>query len=181
MNKDQEIAMVTDCQHGDKKAMDTLVRQMQKPVYNAAYRMLGDPDEAADVTQATFLNVFENIQRFDPRYRLFSWTYRIAMNEAIDQLKRRKRTEPLEHSPVSDADLPQETVATSQLCSEVQATLMELTEEHRAVIVLRHFGDCSYRDIGRILQLPEKTVKSRLFTARQQMKNKLHQHGVFSS
>lgn len=181
MDKDQEIAMVTDCQHGDKKALDTLVRQMQKPVYNAVYRMLGNPDEAADVTQTTLLKVFENIQRFDPKHRLFSWTYRIAMNEAIDQLKRRKRTEPLEHSPVSDKDLPQEMVATSQLCGEVQATLMELTDEHRAVMVLRHFGDCSYQDIGRILQLPEKTVKSRLFMARQQMKKKLHQRGVFSS
>lgn len=181
MDKDQEIALVTGCQHGDKKALDTLVRQMQKPVYNAAYRMLGNPDEAADVTQTTFLNVFENIRRFDPKYRLFSWTYRIAMNEAIDQLKHRKRTEPLEDSAISDTDLPQETVATSQLGAEVQAILMELTEEHRAIIVLRHFGDCSYKDIGRILQLPEKTVKSRLFTARQQMKNKLQQHGIFSS
>ncbi len=181
MDKDQEIVMVKDCQNGDKEALDTLVRQMQKPIYNTAYRMLGNPDEAADVTQTTFLNVFENIRRFDPKYRLFSWTYRIAMNEAIDQLKRRKRTEPLEHSPVSDTDLPQETVATSQLGREVQAILMELTEEHRAIIVLRHFGDCSYQDIARILQLPEKTVKSRLFTARQQMKNKLRQHGIFSS
>jgi RNA polymerase sigma-70 factor (ECF subfamily) len=63
----------------------------------------------------------------------------------------------------------------------VQATLMELSEEHRAVITLRHFSECSYEDISRILELPEKTVKSRLFTARRQMKNKLQQHGVFSA
>ena len=181
MDRDLEIAMVKDCQHGDLKAMDTLVRQMQKPVFNAAYRMLGNTDEAADVTQTTFLKVFENIQRFDPKRRLFSWTYRIAMNEAIDQLKRRKRTEPLRDSPFSDTDLPQEMAATAQLSDEVQKTLMELAEEHRAVIVMRYFADCSYREISRILELPEKTVKSRLFTARQQMKIKLHQHGVSSS
>ena len=181
MNRIQEIEMVTACQDGDKRALATLVEHMQKPIYNAAYRMLGNPDEAADVTQTTFLKVFENIQKFDPKYRLFSWTYRIAMNEAIDQLKRRSRTEPLEHTPKSETALPQETAAKSQLSDNVQATLMELNEEHRAVIVLRYFGDCSYQDISRILRLPGKTVKSRLFTARQQMKNKLHQHGVYSS
>ena len=181
MDKDQEKAMVTNCQNGDMKALDELVRQMQKPIFNAAYRMLGNPDEAADVTQTTFLKVFENIQRFDPQYRLFSWTYRIAMNESIDQLKRRQRTEPLTDSPASDTATPQQAAATSQLGSEVQGTLMELTEDHRAVIVLRYFSDCSYEDIGRILQVPEKTVKSRLFSARQQMKTRLHQHGVYSS
>jgi len=181
MDKQQEIELVTNCQHGDKKALDTLVRLLEKSVYNAAYRMLGNPDEAADVTQTTFLKVFENIGGFNPKFRLFSWTYRIALNESIDQLKRRERTKPLEHMPISDTDSPQETVALSQLSDEVQSTLMELKEEHRSVIVLRYFSDCSYEDIGRILQLPEKTVKSRLFSARQQLKNKLNQHGVYSS
>ena len=181
MDKDQEIAMVTRCQNGDREALDMLVRDMQKPIYNAAYRMLGSRDEAADVTQTTFLKVFENIQRFDAKYRLFSWTYRIAMNESIDQLKRSKRTEPLREAPISDSRSPQEDVAQSQLADEVQATLMELNEDHRAVITLRHFSDCSYEDIGRILEIPEKTVKSRLFSARRQLKQKLNQHGVFSS
>jgi RNA polymerase sigma-70 factor (ECF subfamily) len=173
MDKDLEKAMVMGCQNGDRRAMDTLVRQMQTPVFNAAYRMLGNTDEAADVTQTTFLKVFENIQRFDPARRLFSWIYRIALNESIDQLKRRKRTEPLEDAPTSDTDLPQEVAAASQLSDEVQKTLMQLNEEHRTVIVLHYFADCSYKEIGRILELPEKTVKSRLFTARQQMKIKL--------
>ncbi len=181
MNRMHEIEMVTDCQNGDRKALATLVEHMQKPIYNAAYRMLGNPEEAADVTQTTFLKLFENIQKFDPKYRIFSWTYRIAMNEAIDQLKRRNRTEPLEESPKSDTELPQEAAAKSQLSDDVQATLMELTEDQRAVIVLHYFGDCSYQDISEILRLPGKTVKSRLFTARQQMKNKLNQHGVYSS
>ena len=181
MDKDEEIAMVTDCQNGDRQALDKLVRQMQKPIYNAAYRMLGNPEEAADVTQTTFLKVFENIPQFNPKYRLFSWTYRIAMNESIDQLKRSNRTEPLTEAPIAKTDSPQEQAATSQMADEVQATLMELSEEHRAVITLRHFSECSYEDISRILQLPEKTVKSRLFTARRQMKNKLQQHGVFSA
>lgn len=181
MDKDREIALVKDCQRGDRQALDTLVRHFEKPVFNAAYRMLGNVNEAADVSQTTFMKLFENIERFDPKYRLFSWIYRIALNEAINQLNRRKQLEPLDETPYLDRDVSEESAATSQLCSDVQAVLMELHEDHRTVIVLRYFTECSYRQIGEILALPEKTVKSRLFTARQQMKKQLQFHGIFST
>lgn len=179
MDKDREIALIRDCQQGDRKALDTLVRHFEKPVYNAAYRMLGNKDEAADVTQVAFMKLFENINRFDPNHRLFSWIYRIALNEAINQLGRRRKLEPLEEPPCPDGDVLQDCLAASQLHTEIQAILMELHEDHRTVIVLHYFTDCSYRHIGEILDLPEKTVKSRLFAARQQLKNRLQQHGIF--
>lgn len=179
MDKDREVALIRDCQQGDRKALETLVRNFEKPVYNAAYRMLGNKDEAADVTQTAFVKVFENINRFNPDYRLFSWIYRIALNEAIDQLGRRRKVEPLEEPLLQDGDQLQDCLAASQLEAEVQAVLLELHEDHRSVIVLHYFTDCSYRDIGEILKLPEKTVKSRLFSARQQLKSRLRQHGIF--
>jgi RNA polymerase sigma-70 factor, ECF subfamily len=178
MDKEREVALIRDCQQGDRKALDTLVRHFEKPVYNAAYRMLGNKDEAADVTQTAFMKVFENINRFNPDYRLFSWIYRIALNEAIDQLGRRRKREPLDEPPAQDGDL-QDCLAASELEIEVQAVLLELHEDHRSVIVLHYFTDCSYRDIGEILKLPETTVKSRLFSARQQLKNRLQRHGIF--
>lgn len=181
MDKDREVALVKRCQQGDRKAMETLVRQFERPVYNTAYRMLGNVDEAADVTQTVFLKVFEKIQGFDPKFRLFSWIYRIAINEAIDQLKHRQQLEPLADQSNQSADVPQDNVATAQLCGEVQAVLLELQQDHRAVIVLRYFSECSYQQIGEILRLPEKTVKSRLFTARQQIKERLQQHGIVST
>ncbi|HWM28793.1 MAG TPA: sigma-70 family RNA polymerase sigma factor [Woeseiaceae bacterium] len=180
MDKEREVALVRDCQQGDRRGMDTLVRQFEKTVFNAAYRMLGNADEASDVTQTVFLKVFENIRRFDPDFRLFSWVYRIAVNEAINQLNRRKRFAPNADLPC-ESEVPEDTVSTSQLCSEVQAVLMELQPDHRAVIVLRYFTECSYEEIGKVLELPEKTVKSRLFTARQQMKGRLLQHGILSA
>jgi RNA polymerase sigma-70 factor, ECF subfamily len=178
MDKDREVALIRDCQQGDRKALETLVRNFEKPVYNAAYRMLGNKDEAADVTQTAFVKVFENINRFNPDYRLFSWIYRIALNEAIDQLGRRRKVEPLDEPLLQDGDQLQDRLAASQLEAEVQAVLLELHEDHRSVIVLHYFTDCSYRDIGEILKLPEKTVKSRLFSARQQLKSRLRQHGI---
>lgn len=181
MDKDLENTLVMDCQKGDRKALEMLVTTLQKPVYNAAYRMLGNADDAADVTQATFLKVFENIGKFDPSFRLFSWTYRIAINESIDQLKKRRKSAPLDEAPeaASDASL-QESAAADQASREVQDALMGLNEDQRTIIVLRYFNDCSYEDIARILDIPAKTVKSRLFSARQLMKDKLQQHGALS-
>jgi RNA polymerase sigma-70 factor (ECF subfamily) len=178
MDKDLEITLVRNCQKGDRKALEMLVTSLQKPVYNAAYRMLGNAEDAADATQATFLKVFENIGNFDPQYRLFSWTYRIAVNESLDRLKERRRSAPLEHDPEAVTGSPRESASAAQAARDLQAALMELSEDQRTVIVLRYFNECSYDDIAQILGIPAKTVKSRLFSARQQMKDRLPQHGA---
>lgn len=181
MDKLLENQMVSNCQRGDRKALEMLVTTLQKPVYNAAYRMLGNADDAADVTQATFVSVFENIDKFDPQYRLFSWTYRIAVNKALDQLKRRSRMAPLENAPEdTTVDSPQASASLSQASDDVQTALMTLSEDYRSVIVLRYFNDCSYDEIAQILDVPAKTVKSRLFSARQQLKDRLQRHGTLS-
>lgn len=180
MNRDQEIRLVTDCQRGDRQALDLLVKQYQRPVYNAAYRMLGNADEAADVTQATFLKALENIASFDKNFRFFSWIYRIALNESIDRIKKKQRFEPIGEMPAAESDRPQEQAARAQTSDQVQAALMEIKEDLRSVLVLRYFSECSYQQIGEILDLPGKTVKSRLFSARQQLKNRLEQHGLSS-
>lgn len=177
MDKDQEVALVAGCQKGNRQALEALVRQFEKPVFNAAYRMLGNADEAADVTQATFLKVMENVGRFDPKFRLFSWIYRIAINEAIDHLKRRERSGYLDEPACPD--MLEDGLTALQLSEQVQVVLMELNEDLRTVITLRYFTECSYRQIGEILSLPEKTVRSRLFTARQQLKSRLEQHRIW--
>jgi len=181
MNKDRDFALLEDCKRGDRKALDSLVRRYERPVYNAAFRMLGNPDEAADVMQTTFLKAFENLDRFNPKFKFFSWIYRIAINESINQLNRRGRTEPLAESLASDTRGPDERIDTSRSERQVQAVLMSMQDDHRAVLVLRHYSEFSYRQIGEILQIPEKTVKSRLFTARQQMKQKLQENGILSA
>lgn len=178
MDKDREQALVRSCQQGDRQALDTLVRHYEKPVFNAAFRILGNTDEASDVTQTAFLKVFENLDRYDPKHRLFSWLYRIALNEAIDQIRRRNRLEPLADERCAGNESPERVTAEAERARRVQAVLMELSVDYRTVIVMHYFTECSYRDIAGILDLPEKTVKSRLFTARQQMKEKLAALGI---
>lgn len=174
------MKLVRECQLGDRQALGALVDEYQKPVFNAVYRMLGNADEAADVTQTAFLKALERIDSFDPNFRFFSWIYRIGLNEAIDRLKRAGRFEPITETATDETPKPPEQVASLQASDQVQAALMEIKEELREVLVLRYFTECSYHQIGEILRLPDKTVKSRLFSARRQLKAQLAQHGFTS-
>ena len=176
-NRDQ--ALVERCQRGDRKALEELVGLYEKPVFNAAYRILGNPDDAADATQVVFMKAFEHLGQYDPKYKFFSWIYRIAINESINQLKRGRNQQSLDDTEISATRSPDATVEAGDLSREIQGGLMELTEDYRTVIVLRHFSECSYAQISDILQIPEKTVKSRLYSARQIMKDTLHARGVY--
>lgn len=179
MNDSRENALLKRCREGDRQALAELLGTYEKPVFNAAYRILGDPDDAADVTQAVFLKAFENLDQYDPKYKFFSWIYRIAINESLNQNKRSRRQQPLgDYEPAAD-DRPDVTVEAGDLSRELQDSLMALKDSYRTVVVLRHFSDFSYREISGILQIPEKTVKSRLYSARQLMRTSLQSRGVY--
>jgi len=173
MHKDEDAALVNGCKHGDRRAMSRLVSEYQRPVFNAAYRILGNLDDAADATQTVFLKVFEHIADYDQKFKFFSWVYRIAINESLNQIKKRRAQESLDDGQASPWQGPAETLDTARLCQRVQDALMLLNDEYRTVVVLKHISGCSYQQIGEILQLPEKTVKSRLYSARQLLKKTL--------
>jgi RNA polymerase sigma-70 factor (ECF subfamily) len=178
MSNSRDHALIKQCKRGDRRALEQLLMQYEKPIYNAAYRMLGNPDDAADVTQAAFLKAFEHLDRFDPKYKFFSWIYRIAINESINQLNRGKHDQPLDERQAAGTRGPEEVADAGTLSRNIQAGLMDLQEDYRVVVVLRHFSDCSYRQISEILHIPEKTVKSRLYSARQLMKEKMKASGM---
>lgn len=179
MNRSQDPQLIERCQRGDRQALEQLVGAYERPVYNAAYRFLGNPDDAADVTQAVFLKAFEHLDQYDPKYKFFSWIYRIAINESINQVKRNRKQQPLDDDVVSNARSPEDLAQSGDVSRGVQKGLMALQENYRAVVVLRHFSECSYQQISEILHIPEKTVKSRLYSARQIMKDRLSEQGVY--
>lgn len=158
--------------------MEELLGRYAKPIYNVAYRILGNPDDAADTTQAVFLKAIENLDRYKPEYRFFSWIYRIAINESINQNKRGRLQQPLDGHEAYAKGGPDTEAEALDLSREIQGSLMELNENYRTVIVLRHFMDLSYIEISDVLQLPEKTVKSRLYSARQLMKKALRTNSL---
>jgi len=159
--------------HGDRGAFEALLVEYEKPVFNAAFRMLNNRDDARDVTQTVFLKVFENFAQFDPSRRFFSWIYRITLNESINWLGKENRLEPLLYDTADEGKGPDEELESTRLAAKVQAALMTINTDYRTVVILKHFLGCSYVEISDVLEIPEKTVKSRLYTARQQLKDAL--------
>ena len=176
MDEDHDQAVVKDCLNGNRAAFATLVARYQKPIYNAAYRVLGNADDAADTAQAVFLKVVERLDDYDPRFKFFSWLYRIAVNESLNLLRRNRREQPLDEDmdfPGAESANPEWQLEEAQVSRRVQAALMRMKAEDRVVITLRHFSECSYREIALILELDEKTVKSRLYEARGRLRGML--------
>ncbi len=163
-------ALVRDSLRGDRKAFEALVGRYEKTVYQAAFRILNDPDDAADVTQTVFLNVFEHLDAYKPRYRFFSWIYRITVNTALNFQRQRKQGDDAD-GICSDARGPDENLVDMEQGEIVQGALMRIALEYRVVVVLNYFLDFSYAEIADVLDLPEKKVKSRLFTARRMLRD----------
>lgn len=178
MNEDPDARLVRACRNGDRVAFETLLMRYERPIFNVAMRMLRNPDDARDVTQTTFLRAFEKLDQFDFDYKFYGWIYRIAINESINFLNTRHRFAPLEEERVDEGAGPLESYGSTQLGARIQAAIMKLPPDHRAVIVLRHFTECSYLDMSVILGIPAKTVKSRLFTARQLLREHLDADGT---
>jgi len=161
--------LVERLRRGDGGAFKQLVLKYQRPLYNAAYRVLGREEDARDITQVVFLRIAEKLEGYDARYKFFSWVYRIALNESLNLLRRAGREESLgddaDEREGEGAD-PESQMAAAQVSREVQRALMRMKFTDRAVLTLRHFSECSYEEIAEILELKVETVKSRLFEAR---------------
>jgi RNA polymerase sigma-70 factor (ECF subfamily) len=173
MSKPNDTDLVSRSLEGDRQAFESLLIQYEKPVYNAAFRMLNNSEDARDVAQTVFLKAYEKLGDFDPRYKFFSWIYRIALNESVNCLNKRGRSEGLSAEPVSEAKGPEDEMESELKSRRLQAALMKIKPDYRSVIVLKHFLDCNYVEIGEILDIPEGKVKSRLYTGRQLLKDGL--------
>lgn len=166
---EQDRALVSRYLSGHHEAAGGLVDRYQQRLFNVALRMLGNMQDAEDVTQTVFQNVFLKLDTYDPKYRFFSWIYRMTVNESLNALKRRKPVVTLADelgiaAPEDGADRKTEAEI------RVGMALRALKPDDRAVVVLRHFASFSYREIAQVLEIPVQTVKSRLFTARERLR-----------
>ena len=166
MTSEDDKDLARRCLEGNARSFETLVDKYYKVLFNVALRMLNDAEEARDVTQGAFLKAYEKLATYDARYKFFSWIYRILVNEALNTLARRRPQEPLDDQQVSRRKGPDEEYEERRLSDEIGAALMRLSIDHRQVLVLRHFVGMSYGEMGTVLGLPEKTVRSRLYAAR---------------
>lgn len=179
MTAHTDADLVRECLAGNQRAFETLVRKYEKPVYNVTLRILKDPDDAMDIAQNVFVKAYEKLGSFDEKREFFSWIYRIAINESINASKRARRQDEYESGVTASLPARQADEREAEMLSEeIESAIEVLTVDYRMVIVLRHYHDFSYQEMAEILDIPEKTVKSRLFTARQQLKDILTARGI---
>ncbi len=166
-------ALVRRCLAGDTEAFEPIVKAYQAPLYNVALRMLGTPEDASDATQTAFVRAYEHLDSYDFRHKFFTWLYRIVMNECLNVLRARRPTEPVPDDLAGEKDDRLDAVDIEKRRRAIQTAILALPVDYRQVIVLRHFADFSYEEISETVGVPVKTVKSRLFTARQRLGEQL--------
>jgi RNA polymerase sigma-70 factor (ECF subfamily) len=171
-NDDLDRKLVRRFLDGERDAGDELVNRFHRSVFNVALRILGNVQDAEDVTQTVFGNAFAALESYDPKFRFFSWIYRMTVNESLNTQSRRRNVVSLDGS----FDIPASS-GMSQSAADAEdrvgRALLELKPDDRAVVVLRHFVSFSYEEISDVLGVPVKTVKSRLFTARERLRQSL--------
>ena len=178
----QDELLIRRAQRGDADAFEQLLLEHQKNVYNLCYRMAGNPDDAMDLSQETFLRAWRWLDQYQFASAFSTWLYRLCSNICIDFLRRRRRqqTVPLTFEDadgeeqtyaVPDAQpLPEEQVELKLTRETLAAAMAQLLPEHRAVLQLRVVNEMSYEQIADVLDIQIGTVKSRLSRARNQLK-----------
>jgi RNA polymerase sigma-70 factor (ECF subfamily) len=177
---DQERAWIEQALRGDRKAFGQLVRAYERPVYNLTYRMLGDPAEAEDAAQETFLRAYAKLATYQPGRKFVNWLLSIASHHCIDRLRRKGRAPQLSlDGPLppqwltSDTPRPDQLVTRKQERERVRQVLDVLPADYRAAVVLRYWHGMSYREIAATMDTTESAIKSRLHRARRMMAQEL--------
>ncbi|MCL7454386.1 MAG: RNA polymerase sigma factor [Anaerolineae bacterium] len=177
---DQERAWIEQALQGDRKAFGQLVRAYERPVYNLTYRMLGDPAEAEDAAQETFLRAYAKLATYQPGRKFVNWVLSIASHHCIDRLRRKGRAPQLSlDGPLppqwltSDTPRPDQLVTKKQERERVREVLDILPADYRAAVVLRYWHGMSYREIAATMDTTESAIKSRLHRARRMMAQEL--------
>ncbi len=184
---DEDESLVRSAQKGDLRAFEALVEKYQKKMLNLAFRVLGDYEEACDAVQEAFLSAFRAISKFRGEAKFSSWLYGIVLNQARNRLRRiasrdrlhsRSLDDPSDSGSARlDPDPPSleasvlDQLEKKEIEEKVQGCINQLDEGYREVLVLRDILGHSYEEIRQTLQLPEGTIKSRLFRARESVKN----------
>lgn len=185
--EDEDLQYVILCRKGDANAFDVLVERHQKKMLNIAFRIIGDYDEACDVTQEAFVSAYKSINKFRGEAKFSTWLYRIVVNYSKNRLKQLRgatknadiclddlgelTTKEKNNPSLIDHSNPGTQMERRERENQVQRCITSLDEEYRDVLVLRDIQGFSYEEIRDILNIPDGTVKSRLSRARIALKD----------
>jgi len=182
----EDRELIERCKRGDIGAFDQLFRRYTRQVYNYAFRMIPNYDDANDIAQEAFVRAFNSIRSFRGDSNFSTWLFRIVYNVSLDEIKRRKgryllsldeqlelEEDSLTRQVESESPSPDELVEKQERDRILQEAIETLPEYQKAMIVLYHMQGFSYEEIAEIVGLPIGTVKSRLNRARESLKEKL--------
>ena len=176
LTAETETGLILRAQQGDRNAFGELVRSHYPKVVRVVYRLCGDTNLAEDTTQEAFIRAWAKLSSFLPGSSFRNWIYRIAVNAALDVLRRRPEEALEEEDAVLVEDMapgPEKTFIQKEQAALVQQAINSLPDAARTVVVLREYGELSYREIAAVLDIPLGTVMSRLNYARSNLRELL--------
>ena len=182
-----DLSLVERCRASDESAFNEVVSRYKSKVYSYIYRMTGSSDDAEDLTQEVFIRMYTSIDSFRSQSSLSTWLFRIASNLCIDRFRRSKTRTPaysldepiLGNDSESGHEIPDSTyepqrlLENTEMAEQIQLSLAQLPEKLRAAVILHDVEGLPYEEIAQIVGCPLGTVKSRLFNARMQLREKL--------
>ncbi len=185
--KKDDQALIARARKGDQKAFEALVNKYKNLVYSIMIRMVRNPQEAEDLTQEAFMKAFHAIHAFNEEYAFSTWLMKIATNNCIDFLRKKKLKtfsidQPVQHKddeiqmelPAAEPS-PERELLSQEQRKLIQQAIEELPPLYRHVIVLRHQEEKSYEEIAEILDIPIGTVKARIFRAREMLNKRIRE------
>ncbi|MDW3647519.1 MAG: sigma-70 family RNA polymerase sigma factor [Bacteroidia bacterium] len=185
-NTKEDRELVAAAQRGENKAFETLLKKYRKSVYYLLLKMVKNADDAEDLTQEAFAKAFNSIEKFDSKFAFSTWLFRIATNNCIDFIrKKRVQTISIDSSiegddgssmrfDVKDENLdPNEAMLKQQRKRYLNMAIERLPEKYRTLVELRYFRELSYEEVATELSIPLGTVKAQLFRARELLNQEL--------
>jgi RNA polymerase sigma-70 factor (ECF subfamily) len=174
---EDEGLWLKEARQGDRESFGKLIGAYQTPVFNLAYRMLGNADEAEQASQEAFIRAWTRLDRYDPAHKFSTWLLSITSNYCIDQIRKRRALllsidEPMPAHPalMSEQETgPEARAAQAEQQIIVQNLLETLPVDYRQAVVLRYWYDMSYEEIADVMETTVSAIKSRLFRARRQL------------
>ena len=176
----EERVLIQRCQQGDRTAYEHIFLKYKDMVYNVAYGMLSNMENAEDMTQEVFLHVFEKISQFRFKSSFSTWLYRIIVNMCLNERRKRQKRDlntadlkghyELMRSPVNT---PEDELLKKERLSQVQQALATLKDAHRTILVLREMEGLSYEELATVLKCSTGRVKSRLHEARMELRRRV--------
>ena len=175
---DNEPEVLAAAVRGDRKAFGQLVRAYQRRAYAAAYSLVGNRDDALELSQDAFVKAYKAMKRFDVSMPFYPWLHRIVRNTSLNHLKKKKRRgeSSLDQMMESGFDAhdpghaPDDSASRVELLRHIQRAMDELAPEQQEILRLRHFMELSYGEIAASLEIPQGTVMSRLHGARKKLR-----------